>query len=148
MKGRSLAHYHIDELCKAAEKEEWKRLRSVDVLWCKGTMNWRSLAVIGFPGYICYENGTLYKVFPENVGTEHPEFERVIPFNSGDYRRPTVRLKKITYSGRGKPMKVQQVTKLGILVALLFCEKPEGSRQVGYMDKDPYHLHASNLYWK
>lgn len=142
-----LRTYSISEADKKKEQLAWKKFEKLDTLWAEGTMPWRSLACIGYPNYICYEDGSVYKVEPERLDSDGKVFTKIRTHLVGNSKRYKVNVSTRVRTG-GVWRTLTEGLLVHMLVALLFLEKPEGSRQVGFIDGDQYNVHASNLYWK
>lgn len=145
-----LARFKVDPVGLAAEARQVDLLREIPELFERDTMSWRCLAVLGFPNYIVYLDGEVYKVNLDNIkedSKDRPLFELVKPTYAGAKKQPRIKLDKWVTSKDGKIQKVSTNYMVHLLVAFFFCERPEGSKTVKTINGNHKDVHAYNLYW-
>lgn len=103
---------------------------------------WRSMAGLGFPDYICFVDGRIFELSKDR--TDFKIKKAYWCRTRGLYR---VSLKRPQFVGNVRVANAQAQLNLHNIVAMLFCERPEGSRRVKFINGLRNQPHASNLYW-
>lgn len=125
------------------ERDAWAALIEIDpTLFEEGCMLWRSMAGLGFPDYICFEDGRVFEMNHDRTDLKQKNARWSNPH--GVYR---ISLKRPQVVGGRRVANAQVQVSLHILVATLFCDRPEGSRRVKFLNNLCNQPHASNLFW-
>lgn len=103
---------------------------------------WRSMAGLGFPDYICFVDGRIFE-----LSQDRSDFNLKPLHWSEKYGVWRVTLKKPNYVNGVRVANHSVQHHAHRFVALLHCDRPEGSRLVKFMDGSKRNIHASNLYW-
>lgn len=93
-------------------------------------MRSKDLAEFGYPGYVVYEDGTVWDVERDKKVTASPQ---------GESRHLSVKLRKA--NGGMRWVRVHK------LVAQAFIPNPHGYKRVQHIDGDKSNNHVNNLRW-
>lgn len=123
------------------EEESWEFIKDA-FFWRMEDHHWRSLACVGFPRLVVTHTNDLYEL--DGNGMVLRKLKMYKANGVGYY----VLRKKVYDPKEAKWVTHETRTTAHHLLAMLFLDRPEGSRQVRFKNKCNWEICVDNLEWK